>query len=156
MGERIPRAPAGLALAAALVVAVATGCGEPPRLHVEGPVPTPAEQHGPVYVADAMGQPLGRPAHFTLTRHTSLSRLSWRSWGETKAVATGRVGGKWCLPGCGASGFPATVELTGLTQHDRVAYYSRATVRSSGLPAEQAARLREVRLAVPGPWEPAR
>ncbi|MFH8369349.1 hypothetical protein [Streptomyces sp. NPDC018031] len=146
-------AAALLALALALAPAVAgtTGCGGPDRPHVEGPAPRPGRAAGPVYVSDVLGHPLRRPTELAVTEHTSLSGLGWRSWGRSRAVATGRVYGTWCMPGCPSSGYRATVELTGLRRQENVSYYTRATVRSAHLPAEQAAGLRRLALPAPAP-----
>ncbi|UGY91473.1 hypothetical protein [Streptomyces gobiensis] len=130
-------------------VAAAAGCGGPAQPRVEGPAPSASRAVGPVYVSDpVVGQPLRRPTSFG-TEHTSLSRLSWRSWGKEKAVATGRVTGMWCMPDCAKSGYPATVELSRLVRQENVSYYTRATVRSTRLPPEQARELRDLPLPVP-------
>ncbi|WP_372410768.1 hypothetical protein [Streptomyces luteireticuli] len=139
------------ALALTLTAVGTTGCGGPDRLHVEGPVPSSARTAaGPVYVSDAMGRPLRRPTSFGVTEHTSLSGLRWQTWGGAKATATGRVSGMWCTTdACTESGYPATVELSGLEDYENVAYYTRAAIRSSHLPPDQAAELRDVRLPIP-------
>ncbi|MEU9483868.1 hypothetical protein AB0D83_09405 [Streptomyces decoyicus] len=146
--------PTAVAAGLALVLAAVglTGCGNPEQPHVEGPAPRPTQVSGPVYVSDTLGHPLTRPTGFALTEFSSVSRLSWRSWGKPKAVATGRVQGMWCIPHCPAHGYPATVELSRLQRQENVSYYSRAVVRSSHhLPPDQAAKLRDVRLPVPEP-----
>ncbi len=150
VGKPKPMRPAP-ALALVVALTAVAGCGEVAPLRVEGAAPQSGATRGPVYAADAMGQPLGRPAHFALTEHASLSSLRWRGWGGPQAVATGRVGGMWCLPGCASSGYPATVELSGLEHHERVSYYTRATVRSADLPPDRARELRDVPLPVPAP-----
>ncbi|MFJ5803802.1 hypothetical protein [Streptomyces decoyicus] len=146
--------PTAVATGLALVLTAVglTGCGNPEQPHVEGPAPSPTQVSGPVYVSDTLGHPLTRPTGFALTEFSSVSRLSWRSWGRPKAVATGRVTGMWCIPHCPAHGYPATVELSRLQHQENVSYYSRAVVRSSHhLPSDQAAELRNVRLPVPEP-----
>ncbi|MFD9206534.1 hypothetical protein ACFVZM_09635 [Streptomyces sioyaensis] len=123
------------AVCALLLTAVGvTGCGTPPRPRVEGPAPRPTPSSGPAYVSDTMGHPLTRPTGFALTEFSSVSRLSWRSWGGPKAVATGRLSGNWCLPRCTGTGYPATIELSRLQRRENVSYYTRAAVRSSHLP----------------------
>ncbi|MEJ8649673.1 hypothetical protein WKI65_16670 [Streptomyces sp. MS1.AVA.3] len=139
-------------LALALTAVGLAGCGNSEQPHVEGPAPSPTQVSGPVYVSDTLGHPLTRPTGFALTEFSSVSRLSWRSWGKPEAVATGRVQGMWCIPHCPAHGYPATVELSRLQRQENVSYYSRAVVRSSPhLPPDQAAELRDVRLPVPEP-----
>ncbi|MBH1937539.1 hypothetical protein I5Q34_25260 [Streptomyces sp. AV19] len=148
---RSTTAAAVFSLVLALTAVGVTGCGSPDRLHVEGPAPSRTrEVAGPVYVSDAMGRPLRRPTSFGVTEHTSLFQLRWQSWGGAKATATGRVSGLWCpTDACSESGYPATVELSGLEDYENVAYYTRAGIRSSRLPPDQAAELREVRLPIP-------
>ncbi|MFE3656194.1 hypothetical protein [Streptomyces sp. NPDC059165] len=141
------------AAAAVLVVALAApgtaGCGTGGGPHVQGPAPSADRNTKPVYVSDTMGNPLSRPTGFGITEHASLSELRWRAWGEERVTATGRVSGPWCLPDCSDSGYPASVELTGLEGRENVAYYTHAVVRSSHLPVEQAAELHDLRLPVP-------
>ncbi|MBX9421230.1 MULTISPECIES: hypothetical protein [Streptomyces] len=142
---------AGTAAALALLLAVgSTGCGGPQQPKVQGPAPTRSPAAGPVYVSDAMGHPLSRPATFPLTEFTVLSDLKWRDWGQPKAVATGTVSGLWCTD-CGPTGHPATVEVSGLRRQENVSYYTRATVRSSHLPSEETDDLTGVPLPVPEP-----
>ncbi|MGW7366488.1 hypothetical protein ACWGI8_24395 [Streptomyces sp. NPDC054841] len=136
------------AIALALMSAVgATGCGGPERPEVQGPAPTVSPAPGPVYISDAMGRPLSRPAKFGLTEFTSLTHLRWRNWGQPQAMATGELSGSWCGPKCDYPG--TTVELTRLVRQENVSYYTRATVRSPKLEPERAAELRSVHLYVP-------
>ncbi|GAB7032470.1 hypothetical protein AB0G35_03540 [Streptomyces sp. NPDC021749] len=143
------------AVAALSVVALAAvgtvGCGGPATPHTEGAAPRPTRVSGPVYVSDTMGHPLSRPTRIGLTEFSTLTGLTWRSWGGPKAVATGRLSGTWCLPRCSDSGYRATVELSGLVRQENVSYYSRAAVRSSHLPPEDSDDLSAVHLPVPEP-----
>ncbi|MFI9262529.1 hypothetical protein ACIGT4_33200 [Streptomyces sioyaensis] len=124
-----------VSVCALLLTAVGvTGCGTSAQPRVEGPAPHPSPASGPTYVSDTLGHPLSRPTGFALTEFSSVSRLSWRSWGGAKAVATGRLSGNWCLPRCTGNGYPATVELSRLQRQENVSYYTRAAVRSSHLP----------------------
>lgn len=148
--------PTALATVCVLVLTAVgcSGCGNPERPHVEGPAPSPTRARGPVYVSDTMGHPLTRPTKFGLTEFSSVSRLSWRSWGEAKAVATGRLSGMWCIPHCPDHGYPATVELSRLQRRENVGYYTLAVVQSPAhLPSDQSSKLRNVRLPIPEPWE---
>ncbi|MFE0173739.1 hypothetical protein ACFWZ2_15590 [Streptomyces sp. NPDC059002] len=139
----------GPALAAVLV----GGCGGPDGLKVEGPALRPSKVTGPVYVADAMGQPLQRPTVVGLTEFVTVSGLKWRDWGGPTARASGKLSGQWCLPGCAKKPYEATLTLSGLERQERVAYYRRATVepkRPEELPAEAVnVQFQGIRLSVP-------
>ncbi|AWN28690.1 hypothetical protein RB199_29765 [Streptomyces libani] len=145
--------PTALASVFVLVLAAVgcSGCGSPEQPHVEGPAPSPSQVSGPVYVSDTLGHPLTRPTGFGLTEFSSVNRLSWRSWGQEKAVATGRLRGMWCIPHCPRNGYPATVELSRLQRRENVSYYTFATVRSSHLPPADTDDLSKVRLPFPEP-----
>ncbi|MFF3763068.1 hypothetical protein ACFYYR_03125 [Streptomyces sp. NPDC001922] len=148
-GARVRPARVARALAVVLVTLAGSGCAGADRLHVEGPAPT-ARSNGPVYVTDTLGHPLRRPAGFGLTEFSSVTELKWRSWGGDRAVATGRVGGNWCYGACPEDGYPATVVLSRLERRENIAYYTRATVRSSKrLPEVARDELRSVHLFVP-------
>lgn len=139
----------GTALAAVLV----GGCAEPRGLHVEGPALQPSRVSGPVYLADAAGQPVQQPARVELTEAVTLSELSWRDWGGPTARATGKLGGTWCRPGCASRPYDATLTLSGLEEQERVAYYRRATVepkKADELPAAAVnVQFQGIRLSVP-------
>ncbi|WP_199548036.1 hypothetical protein [Streptomyces sp. N35] len=141
------------AAVAACGVALLMACGRPDGLHVQGPAISPSPQKGPVYVADAMGQPLRRPTSVGLSELVTVSDLKWSSWGGSTAVATGKLGGAWCLPGCEKELYDVTVTLSGLQQQERVAYYRRASVvpdDPAKLPPEAVkVQLQAIRLTVP-------
>ncbi|MFE1766933.1 hypothetical protein ACFW81_22310 [Streptomyces angustmyceticus] len=145
--------PAAVAAALALVLTAAglTGCGAPETPHVEGPAPGPGQVSGPVYLSDTLGHPLTRPTQFAVTEFSSVYRLSWRSWGRPKAVATGRVRGMWCIPHCPAKGYPATIEVGRLQRRENVSYYTHAVVRSPHRLPEAAAELGDIHLPLPEP-----
>ncbi|QEU93804.1 hypothetical protein [Streptomyces kanamyceticus] len=144
-----PAVVCGSALAAVLV----GGCAGPEGLRVEGSALQPSKVTGPVYVADAMGQPLRRPTSVGLTEFVTVTGLSWRDWGGPTARATGRLGGEWCLPGCADKPYEATLTLSGLERQERVAYYRRATVepkKPEELPAAAVnVQFQGIRLSVP-------
>ncbi|MFJ2772068.1 hypothetical protein [Streptomyces sp. NPDC087300] len=144
-----PVAVLGSALAAVLV----GGCGGPEGLRVEGGALEPSKVTGPVYVADAMGQPLQRPTGVGLTELVTVTGLSWRDWGGPTARATGKLSGEWCLPGCATKPYEATLTLSGLERQERVAYYRRATVEPKTpeeLPAAAVnVQFQGIRLSVP-------
>ncbi|MFJ4689122.1 hypothetical protein [Streptomyces sp. NPDC088789] len=100
---------------------------------------------------DVQGTPLNRPRLLGIDEFSTLTNLRWRSWGSSKATATGHVNGVWCDGRCPEGGFPATVELSGLDDRENVSYYTRARVVSAGLPHERAAELSELHLYVPEP-----
>ncbi|MEV8479691.1 hypothetical protein [Streptomyces sp. NPDC051173] len=147
---RTPIATLGaLALALGLLGALC-GCAEPDGLKVEGPAPSPSPGTGTVYVSEGAGRPpLRSPATFTASGTVRLTGLRWSSWGGSTAEGTGKVGGAWCAPGCATVPYDARVTLGGLVRQDRSAYYSRATVDVEGLPSEQRAELRDLRLHIP-------
>ena len=125
-------------------VLLAAGCGAYQGVRVEGPAPTGAAETRTVYVLDEMGNPLQRPRDLALTEFSSLNRLRWTSWGGATATATGEVSGTWS-----EHAYPAKVTLTGLELRERSAYYGRAEVEAPGLPADQAAELRDLKLLLP-------
>ncbi|MEU8957587.1 hypothetical protein AB0C93_25150 [Streptomyces sp. NPDC048518] len=139
----------GTALAALLVA----GCAEPRGLRVEGPALLPSRVAGPVYLADAMGQPLQQPASVALTEYVALTELSWRDWGGPTAHATGKLSGAWCLPGCAKKPYDATLTLSSLERQEHVAYYRRAAVEPKEpeeLPAAAVnVQFQGIRLSVP-------
>ncbi|WP_369217922.1 hypothetical protein [Streptomyces flavofungini] len=139
----------GTALAAVFM----GGCGEPDGLRVEGSALRPSKVTGPVYLADATGQPLQRPTHVGLTEYVTLAELDWKDWGGPTARATGRLSGEWCLPACAKRPYAATLTLSGLERQDRLAYYRRAAVEP-GDPEELPAaavnvQFQGIRLSVP-------
>ncbi|MGH4029774.1 hypothetical protein ACQB60_12645 [Actinomycetota bacterium Odt1-20B] len=136
-----------------LAVPLVGGCAEPGGLKVEGAALRPSKVSGPVYVADAMGQPLQRPLVVGLTEAVSMSGLSWKDWGGPTARATGKLSGSWCIPGCAKNPYDATLTLSGLEQQERVAYYRRATVEAKNPeelpPSAVNVQLQGIRLLVP-------
>ncbi len=128
-------------------------CGRPDGLDVRGPAISPSPQKGPVYVADSMGQPLRRPTSVGLSELVTVSELKWSSWGGSAAVASGKLSGPWCLPGCGTKPYDVTVTLSGLQQQERVAYYRRASVvpvdPEKLPPVAMNVQLQAIRLMVP-------
>ncbi|MEU7582351.1 hypothetical protein AB0B50_32745 [Streptomyces sp. NPDC041068] len=138
---------------AGLVAVLVGGCSEPRGLHVEGPALEPSKVTGPVYLADALGEPLQRPTKVGLTEFVTLTDLKWKDWGGPTARATGKVGGEWCLPGCADKPYDATLTLSGLERQERVAYYRRATVepkKPEELPAAAVnVQFQGIRLSVP-------
>ncbi|MFI6389210.1 hypothetical protein [Nonomuraea sp. NPDC050540] len=112
-----------------LALALTAACGAAGGVRVEGPAP-PSESRGPVYVVAYMGDALQRPSDFALTEFSGMNGVRWQSWGGERAVGTGELSGTWCLPGCEAKGYPATITLSRLTRLERTGYYARFTVTS--------------------------
>ncbi|MBB4894717.1 hypothetical protein FHS39_003775 [Streptomyces olivoverticillatus] len=138
------------AVAAGLLGGLLCGCADPGGLKVAGPAQTPAATAGPVYVAQAAGEPpLRRPASLEIGGSVRLTGMRWRSWGGPTAEAVGGVSGGWCLPACRDKPYEVRVTLGGLVRQDRSAYYSRATIEAAALPPEQHNELRDLRLYVP-------
>ncbi|MFD9909337.1 hypothetical protein [Streptomyces sp. NPDC059063] len=139
----------GTALAAALT----GGCADHDGLHVEGPALKPSRISGPVYVADALAQPLQRPTVIGITDDVAMSSLRWKDWGGPTARATGKLSGTWCLPGCAREPYDATLTLSGAERDDAAAYYRRATVEPSRPealpPAAVNVQFQGIRLMVP-------
>ena len=146
--RRLRRGAWTAALCGALLLAVA-GCRPGNGPFVEGAAPAVARDALPVYVTDAVGAPLQRPERFAVSEFTSLTALTWESWGGPEATATGLVTGIWCLSECEGGGHRATVVLSGPVRAERVAYYGRLTVRADELPPELAAELDGMTLHTP-------
>ncbi|MFI1255722.1 hypothetical protein ACH4U6_18355 [Streptomyces netropsis] len=139
-----------LALAGGLLGVSLCGCADPGGLKVSGPAQSPSVTSGPVFVAQAGPKPrLRRPESFDIGKDVTLTGLRWRTWGGPTAEATGEVAGARCAPACRDKPVKAEITFTGLVRHDRVGYYSRATVSARGLPPEQREELRDLRLLVP-------
>ncbi|WP_182898312.1 hypothetical protein [Microbispora sp. H10830] len=106
----------------ALCVA-AGGCGAAPT----GP---PAET--PVYVLNLQNSERGRaeqrPANLVLSEFSTMSGVTWRSWGPTRATGAGRLSGTWCLPECADAPYAATVTLSSVIPVKGKGYFSRYAV----------------------------
>ncbi|HEX2144134.1 MAG TPA: hypothetical protein VHG10_06475 [Glycomyces sp.] len=78
-----------------------------------------ADPVGEVYVAqittlegdDGELYDVQRPDSLMFTEFTFASDLVWESWGGSSAVASGKVAGAWCHPGCAEEGYDAKVVL---------------------------------------------
>ncbi|MFI9262528.1 hypothetical protein ACIGT4_33195 [Streptomyces sioyaensis] len=65
------------------------------------------------------------PANLVLSEFTSAGSLHWKQWDGTKAVATGKVTGAWCLDTCLDKPLKATVTLSDpKTVHGKKVYSS--------------------------------
>lgn len=105
---------------------------------------TPADRaRGPVtFIPDCVGDPLNKPATYTLAcgdSNYSLVRLRWTGWGAKKATATGTAMVNTCTPSCAEGTFqryPVRVTLDRLRNGEASATYGRMVVRAIGTPAE--------------------
>ncbi|MFF0578135.1 hypothetical protein [Streptosporangium saharense] len=108
-----------------VTVACATACGgdgtREAMAHGLSPSDTEPVSHdvpqvGRVYVINLYGaeegRPDRRPANLVASEFSSLKEITWRSWGPDRAVGDGRLSGMWCLPGCQAKPYEATITLS--------------------------------------------
>ncbi|MEV4460078.1 hypothetical protein [Microbispora sp. NPDC049633] len=114
------------ALAAALVAALAAtlgGCGS---------APTEPVAETPVYVLNfrdsERGRPDQRPANLVLSEFSTMSAVTWRTWGPTRATGAGKLSGTWCLPECADAPYDATVTLSSVIPVKGKGYFSRYAV----------------------------
>ncbi|GGO17538.1 hypothetical protein GCM10010116_35470 [Microbispora rosea subsp. aerata] len=122
--------PAGLTAAVALA-AVVTGCGSSP---------TASTAETPVYVLNfqdsEQGRPDQRPASLVLSEFSTMSGVTWRTWGPTRATGAGKLSGTWCLPECADAPYDATVTLSSVVPVKGKGYFSRYAV-TADVPAGQ-------------------
>ncbi|MFF4418948.1 hypothetical protein ACFYY8_41000 [Streptosporangium sp. NPDC001559] len=80
------------------------------------PVSHEVPQESGVYVINLYGaeegEPARRPANLVASEFSTLKGITWRSWGPEEAVGGGRLSGTWCLPGCQARPYEATITLS--------------------------------------------
>ncbi|MEU6415050.1 hypothetical protein [Microbispora sp. NPDC046933] len=117
--------PVSLSVAVtALCVAVAVGgCGS---------APTGSAAETPVYVLNLQNSERGRaeqrPANLVLSEFSTMSGVTWRTWGPTRATGAGRLSGTWCLPECADAPYAATVTLSSVIPVKGKGYFSRYAV----------------------------
>ncbi|WP_433250557.1 hypothetical protein ACQPYK_04370 [Streptosporangium sp. CA-135522] len=82
-----------------------------------------------VYVFNLYGAEEGRadqrPANLVASEFSSLRELNWSTWGPEKAVGRGRLSGTWCLPGCLAEPYTATITLGAVRKVRGKKYFTR-------------------------------
>lgn len=64
-----------------------------------------------------------------------LSGLTWRNWGATTAIATGKAQANTCTPNCASGRFrsyPMTATVTKLTACGKARYYAKLTIAYPG------------------------
>ncbi|MEV4293976.1 hypothetical protein [Microbispora rosea] len=108
--------------AIALCVAVG-GCGA---------APMDSAPETPVYVLNLQNSERGRaeqrPANLVLSEFSTMSEVTWRTWGPTRATGAGRISGTWCLPECADAPYAATVTLSSVVPVKGKGYFSRYAV----------------------------
>ena len=107
----------------ATVVVLVAGCGS---------APTDTTPETPVYVlnfrASERGRADQRPANLVLSEFSTMSEVTWRTWGPTRATGAGKLSGTWCLPECADAPYDATVTLSSVTPVKGKGYFGRYTV----------------------------
>ncbi|MEW9530448.1 hypothetical protein [Microbispora sp. NPDC049125] len=107
----------------------------------------PVEQGGvvpgqpPVYVlnlhgAEKSGRPDQRPARLVLSEFSSMSGVTWHTWGPTRATGAGKLSGTWCLPQCMDTPYDAEVTLSNVMPVKGKGYFTRYRIESD-LPQAQ-------------------
>ncbi|MFF5210425.1 hypothetical protein [Streptosporangium sp. NPDC000396] len=83
----------------------------------------------PIYVINFYGAEEGRadqrPSNLVVSEFSSLGGLTWRRWGPRTAVGVGKLRGSWCLPGCLAEPYTATVTLGRVKKVRGEKYFTR-------------------------------
>ena len=112
-------------LGAAAFGAAVAGCGS---------APTGSAAETPVYVLNFQGSERGRadqrPANLVLSEFSTMSGVTWRTWGPTRATGAGKLSGTWCLPGCADAPYDATVTLSSVIPVRGKGYFSRYAIRA--------------------------
>lgn len=94
----------------------------------------------PVYVFNFYGAEEGRtdqrPKDLVVSEFTTVNALTWKSWGPSRAVGTGKLSGTWCLPGCLDVPYSATVTLSNVTPVKGQGYFTKYQIEAD-VPAEQ-------------------
>ncbi|MEU8275425.1 hypothetical protein ACFYOK_26415 [Microbispora bryophytorum] len=97
-----------------------------------GPAPTGPAAETPVYVLNLQNSERGRaeqrPANIVLSEFSTMSGVTWRTWGPTRATGAGRLSGTWCLPECADAPYAATVTLSSVIPVKGKGYFSRYAI----------------------------
>ncbi|MBX6383229.1 MAG: hypothetical protein IRZ07_09695 [Microbispora sp.] len=121
-------------LGSAALAAALGGCGAPAG---EPAVETP------VYVLNFRDSEHGRadqrPADLVLSEFSTMTGVTWRTWGPTRATGAGKLSGTWCLPECADAPYDATVTLSSVIPVKGKGYFSRYAV-TADVPARQRAQ----------------
>ncbi|MBB2909172.1 hypothetical protein FHS43_000418 [Streptosporangium becharense] len=84
---------------------------------------------GPVHVFNLYGAEEGRadrrPANLVLSEFSSMRDVVWRTWGPRRAAGRGLLSGTWCMPGCLAEPYAATVELGAVREIGGKRFFTR-------------------------------
>ncbi|WP_182907224.1 hypothetical protein [Microbispora sp. H13382] len=117
------RLPVRLFVTASALAAALGGCGS---------APTDPPPETPVYVLNLRdserGRPDQRPANLVLSEFSTMSAVTWRTWGPTRATGAGKLSGTWCLPECADAPYDATVTLSSVIPVKGKGYFSRYAV----------------------------
>ncbi|TQS27855.1 hypothetical protein [Microbispora sp. KK1-11] len=115
--------PVCLPVTVTVLCVAAGGCASAPA----GPA---AET--PVYVLNLQNSERGRaeqrPANLVLSEFSTMSGVTWRTWGPTRATGAGKLSGTWCLPECVDAPYAATVTLSSVIPVKGKGYFSRYAI----------------------------
>ncbi|WP_051458373.1 hypothetical protein [Microbispora sp. ATCC PTA-5024] len=129
-----PAATAACAITVAALGLTAAGCGAPE---------TAAAGEPPIYVLNFHNAERGRadrrPADLVLSEFSTLTKVTWRTWGPSGATGAGKLSGTWCLPRCATAPYDATVTLSAVVPVRGNGYFTRYRVRAR-LPADERAQ----------------
>ncbi len=137
--------------ALALAAAGATGTA------VAAPSASDAARGPVTHIQDCAGEPQHRPREITLAcadGNLSLTRLRWRNWGSSQAIATGVGIVNMCEPTCVAGkwrGFRVTVVAHRIRNLEATARYQRLLVIAPARRPQGIARREQYRLTAHGP-----
>ncbi|MFF4777114.1 hypothetical protein ACFY05_30075 [Microtetraspora fusca] len=109
----------------------------------------------PIYVLNLYGDENGRsdqrPPALVLSEFSTVSGMSWQSWGPGRAVGVGRLSGTWCLPRCQNHPYNATVTLSNVVPYRGDGYFTRYAVKAHLPPAER--KTADLKGALPAPQD---
>ncbi|MCT9931925.1 hypothetical protein N5079_17110 [Planotetraspora sp. A-T 1434] len=94
-----------------------------------------------VYVLNFYGAEQGRadqrPADLVLSEFSTLNKVTWRTWGPTRASGAGNLSGTWCLPHCLDKPYAATVTLSSIVPVKGKGYFARYEITAKLPPGEK-------------------
>lgn len=86
----------------------------------------------PVYVLNFQGSERGRadqrPGNLVLSEFSTMSGVTWRTWGPTRATGAGKLSGTWCLPECADAPYEATVTLSNVIPVKGKGYFGKYSI----------------------------
>ncbi len=158
-----------LAGGALLLVGGLAACGvedtRPVAAHPQADAPTESgttvrSRAGVTYLLDCVGEPVARPASYTVAcadGNQSLVDLDWSDWGAQRASATGSVVANDCDPSCAeGSDVRAAVKVVAsdLVDGEAAATYGTLTITVTGDLPEGMARRQVISLQTVDPVDP--